>query len=434
MVVVHRGQKNHTKRLEDQARFYRARLNGASLESLVIGRAHRHHSTPTTTEDRLDWQQDLAELLCNAGMVSRLRSLSFFHIQLPSTIESLVQAAGPHLQELAFYSSDSLAGACPYVRPSKLLITCPALHTLVVYGAVPDVTVGRTAKTVIADVLQRGAPLGMPPIQPTLGQSTPGLRRIHVELCSRAIALLLFSETAQVKPLAGLQYASLTCVPGVSMVIPYAMPNLRALITNDPACFPSLADPDPSDIQPLTHLETLRLDHMRPARWRLALNLMTSVQSPQTLRCVLIDASASRPTTNNNGETQLKAFFRRHPNIEELSMNKAVPDDFLDLLPHLVNLKRLSVSYATLPEKFLEQAATHLTALESLDVSRSTNITSGPLLRLVKARDGQMKELGIEGCKDLIVEAVDWLRKTVPLLKWSGWKDKDEARAFKFRA
>ena len=112
-------------------------------------------------------------------------------------------------------------------------------------------------------------------------------------------------------------------------------------------------------------------------------------------------------------------------------MDQAVPTNMLSLLPDLLHVKHLSIARATLPEKLLEQASSHLKNLETLDISGSSSISSGPLLRLVQARKGQIRELGIEGCTDLTAEAVDWLKKAVPKLRWTGWADRNERRAFR---
>ena len=82
---------------------------------------------------------------------------------------------------------------------------------------------------------------------------------------------------------------------------------------------------------------------------------------------------------------------------------------------------------------FIDQAAIHLPALRYLDVSDCANIKSGPLLRLVKAKNGQLEELGIEGCRDLQKEAVDWLKANVKVVRWTGWRDKNEVRGWNIR-
>lgn len=123
-------------------------------------------------------------------------------------------------------------------------------------------------------------------------------------------------------------------------------------------------------------------------------------------------------------------LLRRSPDVTDVKIDSWDAPFDPSVLVCLHKLRKLRLVRCTLATTTISALAAFCPALELLDVSYSTPVTSSPLLRAVQAKKGQITELGIEGCTDLEKAAVEWCKKNVRTVRWTGWRDRSEGRAW----
>ena len=163
--------------------------------------------------------------------------------------------------------------------------------------------------------------------------------------------------------------------------------------------------------------------------------------SSATVRSIINDIHAPRlrsfslcTALKGGGDQLWLEFCKRVPCLQELTLTRVEVPKLAESLQYLPGLVSLKVPQVHLAASFLDSVAQCVPKLTKLDVSHSTPIASGPLLRLIHSKNGEIDELGIEGCRDLQKEAVDWIKANVRTVKWTGWGDKSEPRGWNIQS
>ena len=136
---------------------------------------------------------------------------------------------------------------------------------------------------------------------------------------------------------------------------------------------------------------------------------------------------------NGRGNDLWLDFCKRAPLLQELIIKDVEVTQLVGSLPFFPNLSSLMANHINLPSSFLDAATVCIPRLTKLEISGSTNISSGPLVRLIQSKKGQLVDLDITGCRDLQKEAVDWIKANVARVQWTGWRDRNEPKGWSFR-
>lgn len=389
-------------------------------------------SGPETLDQRTLALAKLAQTLVDSGMLERLQSLRLSGPGSHAVLAQLLDACAASVREVGYFpwNRSGNAPALQALAFSHLRTQYPQLKTLII-----DCSPGTSWPSKL--MYERESRIAQSkPSRPPPDTSRQRLRHLRlVDIDPYGMRALLEGGGEDKQPLAGLY--SLDALQTRHLSLAYPLPHLRTLCISQANIFQweqrSSQDDRPPEEYRLGRLESLEV-RVRPGADGIAFErLLDSVTSFASLKSVIFFGRLPYPP-GGGSETLLTDFVQRHPSIETLHLDHGIVPDISQALQYLGRLRWLSATSMQLSTDFLEQAQEHLVKIETLDVSASTGITSGPLLRLVKGRNGQLKELGIEGCRDLTVEAVNWLRKAVPVLKWTGWADKNDARGCRFRS
>lgn len=378
---------------------YKQRLRGAPLKSLLIAFPPTSDLPGTTAIEARSWH---IKHILSQGILSGLESISLAGLDSAEALK-LLRKCSDTLRYLRHHSP-LLASA----SPELFINICSAnLIALDVDKAVLPESIS----------LSNWPPMLEPSNSPMLpAQSAQAAESQDPEGPQKSLRYLSVSSRFAIDNVATqrLQHLKLS---HCSTTFPDGLPLLRTLDIEDSG----LMLPN-YDFPLLEELSLHRLSAQEAAR------IMFQLQTPKLQKFSLVGPVPDAPTG-----VIWHNFVSQAPLVTELRLDKSAIPKLSETLPLLSKLHTLQASSMPLSADFLIEATSHLTSLVKLDVSNSDSIKGGDLCRLVKAREGKLQELNIDGCTSLERAAVDWLKKNVKKVVFSGWRDKNDIKGWKTR-
>ncbi|CAE7204202.1 unnamed protein product [Rhizoctonia solani] len=206
------------------------------------------------------------------------------------------------------------------------------------------------------------------------------------------------------------------------------VPNLQSLIIRPANVFVNNQHPDLAPLPDFKDLPVLRLEHLEELRISTIgpLQSLTTLQFPKLKILDLQQLPVAKPAILLRYLTECAPSDR--PPLRELRLSRVAmhPPLLLDLLTTFrETLETLEVSYcsALSPDTF-----SSLTFPSLLDVnfSGTDELRGSELVRLVK--NGKIRNMTIDGCPNVSVEALPWLRANVTGFVSCVYKTREEAK------
>lgn len=400
---------------------YRDRLQGVSLRELSI-----YGSAKEPVQIRLLATSDHHRKMVEYGMLDDLQGFSISNVPNRAVFQEFYKHP-KSLRAIHWH-----AGPCPVIQEYHIddaLEKLPLLESIEVLESgsfVNDVKKGRHIFPVLPRTSQSEYREAFPPSRGSFGasdyertstsqESTPPppphskLRYLHASTGAFFNANSEDEGSADYRNLEHLQ------MENVPFLTDNPLPNVRTMILKN-SCW---SIPSAMSFDKLTELRIyggcVRRDvQALIERWKIPNLRILTLQTPLTNPAAMV------------------RFAERTPLIRELYISQVDIPTLSLTMRHLPQIQRFQISRSHLPSDLFLTLSTYNTAIEYLDVSQSANVQSGPLLRLVHGLLGKITYLNIDGCRELEKEAVDWIKGSVKTVVWSGWRDKNEPKPWKY--